>query len=238
MTANQKLLSLSLFQKHGLPVIPYMRLSEITFGEDVAAFIRTYQVDRVMVRTDGKGLASPAFNDAIWDGKMQATVKELFKDGYTVFVMHPADIYKNMYSFNLLRDGEGYTIEVVGHGFIATDLNRYGIMHESLFVSDDFTEVKCEYLVKQEKYSADRLKKIDELGLDSEDVNTAYILQYEEYLPFYESDMFEILAKYASGIRNFMHDPVYRGVDLVLSGSFIDIGRGQELVFWDAHPVK
>lgn len=236
-----KLHSLDCLRKNNLPTLDYLILNRQNYREQIETFLKENKISRFMVRTDGKGKFSPSVNNEQLSEETLKKIEQFFCDGYTVFVMHSGNIYKNFHSLNITKTGDKIVIEIVGPGFIATDLNRYGFIHEEYNYSIKGNQI-TKHNIKSNKnvYSKNRQKKIDEVGETQIKENEGYLLKYEDYLPLNETE----LSYVRHNITNLFQvskdlQKHFAGNDFVASMSFVDLGDGKdEPIFWDLYNIK
>ena len=239
MTYLYKIYSLQAMCENGLPVLPFKILTRENYCDELKDFAKKNNLTRVMVRTDGKSKYSPSINNALVDKDLLKTVKDLFDQDFVVFTMHPANIYKNEYSLNIMKEDNKLIIEIVGHGFIATDMNRYGFLHESLGLDlSEPTSVHRDFLVDDKTYTSDREKKIELLDAKIIRHNNGYLLEAETYRPLPDKYIDYVINSYEK-INKASKSLPDKNKNFVASMSFIDIGDNKnQPFFWDLYNLK
>ncbi len=233
-----KLDSLHALMDAGLPVLPFVILKEENFAEQIQEFLALHGLSRFMVRTDGKGKYSPSANNVALDQAILEIIKNYFTDGYVVFVMAPGNIYRNFHSLNIMQDDGKIHVEVVGPGFLATDLNRHGLIHESLESDVVTIGFKQKSITSPDAYARDKQKKLAELGEEQCRASKSYLLQYGTYPPCSGEELDYVsssLSKLQNAAATLAHTPA---PNFVASMSFIDLGKGtNEPIFWDLYVI-
>lgn len=229
-----KLQSLKDLKKNGLPVLPYIILSRKNYIQELKGFIVELNNDRVMIRTDGKGKYSPSINNAELSEKLLNKIEEYFNKGYFVFASHPGNIYRNFHSLNILKNMNGYTIEAVGPGFIATDLNRRGAVHERVEIDKHSSVIFQKTLISKDEYLDQVKTKIKELGQIIAIDNKSYLLEHSSYVPL-SIDELNYLTVCLGKLEKTSESLRHGSKTWVASMSFIDIGNGNEPIFWDLY---
>jgi hypothetical protein len=233
-----KLDSLRAIVSVGLPLLPFEVLTQENFEEQMQDFLRKHGVPHFMVRTDGKGKFSPSMNDAELNEATEDAIQKFFDEDYTVFIMTPGNIYRNFHSLNIMKTDGMVHVEIVGPGFIATDLNRYGFLHERFESRADILELRQKSIIAAVAYNLDRAKKIATLGSEECRAHNSYLIVHEQYVPCSHEELqyiisaFPNLQKAADALGN------QYSCNFVASMSFVDLGEGApEPIFWDLYVI-
>lgn len=232
----EKIESLKTFERIGLPIIPYKILDEKNFREEIAEFARKQSVDKIMVRTDGRGKDSPRLLDAPIDEETFKEIGNYFLNGYLVFVAHPGNIYRNLHSVNIrVADDESY-MEAVGPGFIASDLNRGNMPpHETFSINPDDSSLQDRRIFANQ-YERDRNERINNSELEALRINRSYLLAYSSYKELNDYEL-SVLEDAVVKLRAWKR--ANKKNNFIASMSFIDLGTsdnpGLKPVFWDIH---
>jgi len=142
--------------------------------ESVDRFVESHGVDRVLVRSEARGgrLASPSRQGVERQAIGSAVLDLLQTPGAVVGIQIAGNVFKNLHNLNLMvspfQPGQ-VLLEIVGPGFTATDLNRFGVVHERIEVPSFAIElheslVRRTYVVPDWVYKSDRLAKIESVG--------------------------------------------------------------------------
>jgi hypothetical protein len=198
--------------------------------------MKKQQLQRIMIRTDGIKKFSPSINNASLNNSLIKEIEKLFELGYVVFVMHPGNIYRNFHSLNIMRDENRLVIEVVGPGFLATDLNRDGILHECIeFNLPIMDKASRRLLTSNSEYHKQIVVKIRHLGEKKAKENKSYLLKYSKYVPLtfeeisYVKNCFPKLIKASKYLQT-------KSKNWISSMSFLDLGKGiNQPIFWDMY---
>lgn len=225
----KKIKSLELLEHHELPILPYKVLSEQCYEKEIQEFLMKYRIRKFMVRTDSINLFSPSINEALVNDDTLTEIRNFFEQNYKVFVMLPGDLNKNFHSLNILYESDKIIIEIVGPGFIATDLNRKSLLHETIILDkNNFSIVSRKIFEKS--YQRDR-KNI----LNIQKNESSYLMIYKEYIPLtdvellYIQETLPILQKIATHLK-------CNTGTWIASLSFLNYrGRGNEPIFWDMY---
>lgn len=231
----EKIEGIKLFEKVGLPVLPYKILSKKNFEKEIKQFLEENELSKFMIRTDGLGRFTPSINNAKLSHLKE--IKKFFDEGYTVFIMHPSNTYRNSHSLNVMKENNEIIIEIVGHGFMSTDMNRYGHLHEEIILNpNDFEVMSRKVLISDDKYGEKVKKKIQEHKKEDLIKNKSYLLEYEKYVPLNDKKLKYIIDSLPK------MEQVSKSLDadkFVASMGFIDLGDGKDQpIFWDLYGIK
>lgn len=189
-----------------------------------------------MIRTDGAGTASPRLLDAAIDENLFQQIEKYFLEGYTVFAAHCGNVHRNLHSMNIRVRSDDIYVEVVGPGFMATDLDRYGMVpHESFDINGRYLSVSNKKLNEQ-RYAEDRARRL--ASSDEQELKSArsFLLDYPQYLPLSGGEIGFIRE---AALKLYDWRRTNNKGDFIASGSFLDMGvEGQtdiKPVFWDIH---
>jgi hypothetical protein len=229
-----KLESLELFRKHGLPVLDYIVLDKDNFESQINAFLKKTGTTLFCVRTDGLGKFSPSINNAsLKDNKKD--LERFFKDGYTVFIMHPGNIHTNLHGLNIMKDGEEVILESAGPGFITHDLNKRGQVHEETILTYPSLQVVKRTFLGAEKYKEMVSNKIKEFPLAELEAANSYLFQYPDYVPITDEELGYIRG-YFNNLLDMSRD--LGSENFIASLSFINFGDGKHKpIFWDLYTI-
>ena len=189
-----------------------------------------------MVRTDGIGKFSPSLNDQKYSSTLVKKIKDFFEKGYVVFVMHPGNIYKNKHSLNIMRLSGEVIIEIVGPGFIATDLNRYGFVHKRIKLKfPELYALDTEVLTNWSRYQKDKKEIIKRLGKNNIVKHNGYLLRYETYPPL-SKEKIEMLIRCIPKIQKAANMLEINSTKWIASMSFVNLTEiKNEPLFWDLY---
>jgi|GEM_PF-1129226 len=232
----EKIESMKTFERLSLPIIPYQVLDEKHFKGEVFEFARKHKLDKIMVRTDGKGKSSPRLLDTPINEETFREIESYFLNGYLVFIAHPGNIYRNMHSANIMVSDDEICIEVVGPGFMAADLNRGNMVpQETLIISIKDFQV-TERNVWEEMYHLERKKRLQESDVEELQKHRSYLLEFENYPKLNDREL--IVLEDASSKLMAWKKANKKG-DFIASMSFIDLGSVEDEqispAFWDIH---
>ena len=232
----EKLEGLKLFRENGIPVLSFEILSKNSFEEQIKKFMAELGVDKFMIRTDGKGRFTPSINFATLSEHVEQ-IKDFLNKDFTVFIMHPSQIFRNFHSLNVMKEDAEIIVEVVGPGFMATDLCRHGNIHEEIIIdANNYKVISRHILAAPVKYKKEIEIKIKALGMSVLEENRSYLLEYAEYPPLDDKALdyvkgilpkLEIVSKHLSSEK------------YVASMSFVDLGDGSnQPIFWDIYGIR
>jgi len=231
-----KLASLHELQKQNLPIVPFALLDAENYKDQIKAFLKEQNLEKFMIRTDGKGNFSPSVVGVSFSEEVLNEVQEFFNEGYDVFVADPADKFKNFYSLNIQKEKNNIIVEIVGPGFIATDLNRHGFIHESYELEYPNLEIieGNQFIISPELYEKEREEKINILREKETSIpEDALVFVYNTYPPFeedkktYVTSIIPRLVEVAKGLSKGKKE------DFIASMSFL--GELKQPVFWDVY---
>jgi len=235
----KKLRSLEALKKSGLPILKYKVLTKQNYQKELRSFLEENKITKFMVRTDGKGNFSPSIINVTLTDDVIKSIGKFFDEGFTVFIMEYANIYKDLHSLNILVKKNELIIEAVGQGFLATDLNRYGYLHECVEIQLSTGAIKQTYVISNDKYQQDKQKKILNVGIHNLEENDAYVLLYKTYTPLNKMELDYVMhsVRQFEMIKNILKED--QQDELLVSLSFLDLGQGHdEPIFWDAYCIK
>ena len=233
----EKIESLKTMEEIGLPVLPYLILNAENFRQQIADFVEQYHLDKIMVRTDGQGKGSPRILDAAIDDDTFGKIEDFLSQGLLVFIANQGNIYRNPHSANIEITKEGAYIEVVGPGFMASDLNRGSMTPHETIHMDAEGRIKDRQALPEEYQNARQTRLNDpKTDLAALKDNRSYLLEYEDYPPIDEIEM-ETLRDAAVKLNNYRR--MYLKGNFIASMSFVDLGNEShpnvQPVFWDIH---
>lgn len=234
----KKLNSLNALKNSNLPIMKFKILSA-NFRNEAKDFLKETNSNLVMVRTDGKGEFSPSILDAKVNEELFQKIQSFFDEGYTVFLMdNSGSTHRNRHSLNIMKYSSEIIIEIVGPGFLATDLNRHGMLHEEIIVhSPDIKVFSTKVHATSDKYQKDIQKKIEKYTKEVLEKEKSYIFEFPQYLSFEDWELEFVLRSIPliDKASKFLGN----GVAWVASMSFVDFGEKREKpIFWDLYLLK
>ncbi|KKR18353.1 MAG: hypothetical protein UU65_C0002G0212 [candidate division CPR2 bacterium GW2011_GWC1_41_48] len=233
-----KLEGILLLKKYGLPHLPFFVLKPQKVEEQIKFFMNEQNLSLILIRTIEKNneMFAPSIVDANLD-KNLPDIKRFLNKGYKVIISHPGNTLFNTHNINIVRLGSEITIEAVGPGFIAPDLNRNGYIHERLLVKLKPTfEIERQFLVSDENYQKDCFKKLKQKDEELVRAKKGYLLKFKHYPPLSQTEISYCL-KCLSILDKISNDLGYS--NYVVSMGFVNMdGKGEEPYFWDIYGIS
>jgi len=245
-----KFRSMASLRASGLSVPDVLLVHQLT--PDVVCAVQDFlcerNIEKALLRSDrpGGGLGSTSLQ-GVPNTEVMSQISNLLNLGERILVAVQAagNVFRNLYNFNLVvcRDLScRFVIEVTGPGFTATDLNRYGILHERIeFPShvQSLSEslISRRYKVPDALYRAHCQTKVHKYGSETLDSQDALVLKYPQYIPTPISYLEEVWAERES-IYQVIRDMGYQDRGAILSLSFMEENNNFiRHYYWDIHPL-
>ena len=239
MTKRQ---SLELFDRIGLPTLPHVFLNKYNFREQVAHFVNENQLDRIQIRTDGKGRSTPSLRNVEPTEEVLDQIEQFFDEGYSVILSSPGNNFRNTHSVNIqiktkeaVIDDKGIgfasivLFEAVGPGFTARELNRNNKFHEYLEMDMDLLAITKRKILP-ENYADDRQEALENANMDELERYESLLLENEEYAPLNSKEI-EFLKGAAFKLDDW--GKTNNVSNFTASMSFIELDDKIQPAFWD-----
>jgi len=234
-----------------LPTTDGMIIFEINenVNQTLQGFIRKHNLEKVLLRSErmGRRLGYPSKQE-VPINKIHFEVRNLMAQGPdTIIAIQTAGkIFKNFYNINMEINPYNplsIVFEISGPGFTATDLNRFGILHERITVPSYAIELyenilKREYLVEEKTYLSHKQIKLDRWGIEKLKKEKSLLLDYMKY-PIIPLSILQRLWLDLPQIKKAIEWLDLSDSGCIVSLSFIQQENGLlEHFYWDIHPLK
>lgn len=249
-----KVRSLASMAYVGLPILPTFIFTD--WNNAVKNKIEHFYVDNstqnVILRTQsqnplyGKSVLSLPFEE------LPRTAISLFASGARLLFLHPSqNIHRNLYGINIdfgyfnVINNLKILLEIVGPGFIVSDLSRNGFLHEILYLTTygaecDFTFYKRVFSISDIKYHEDIQRIIQKYGYGTLQRNNSLLLKHRESYPLIDHSYIKFIHNSIQAMRKALEYFCKSNDNAIISMSFICRDDDQRVspIFWDIHSLQ
>lgn len=234
----------------GLAVPDAMLLTHWSFHVEQATrtFMQRIATAHVLIRSErlGGGLGSPS-RQQVTLPSVPTVIRELMDVPNRMIAIQAAGVlWRNLHNINLMFDpGQPVQLllEVVGPGFTARDLNRYGLMHEQIVLPSYAMEihtalVRRPYVITDKLYAAQREAKLAEYRRTGFLHDDAIIWQATHYQPLPLAHI-RTLWDDLPALRTVLEWLELDRSGAIVSMSFLQRANGSVgHCYWDIHPLR
>ena len=246
-----KFRSLAAFRSTKLATSDGILIFQITKeGQQVIEdFINRRSLKRILIRSElpGGKMGSPSLQGVPVENAWMILEDMLNKDPRIILAVQASgNIFRNLYNLNLEISSRflgRYCIEVSGPGFTASDLNRYGFLHERIFLHSYLLNIVeplvfRDYIISHDSYQIHRKIKIEQWGLRMLEMERALVLEYLEYPPV-PVDILRELWTDRFAILQAIEGLGYSNSGAMVSLSFLtETTNRLQRCYWDIYPTN